>query len=161
MLSKNLLRIVVIPSILIPTVLLAQDSQPTGVSATGAERVAQAAAPAPAKAPASRVEETVFPGLEHFKGLVILGSTNDFKPEGVSGVNGVLIKGPAFLTNHQELVSKALAPFFGKPLTPTALTNIQVELILVCRRLDRPIVDVLLSERQSDHQRCHLADHGV
>jgi hemolysin activation/secretion protein len=40
------------------------------------------------------------------------------------------------------LVAKTLSPYIGKPLTPTAITNLQIELVLLCRHLDRPVVDV-------------------
>lgn len=116
MLIKNLLIIVGLVSILQPAAGLAQNS------------------PAP--------EDRPLPGLEQLKGIIVLGSTNDFKAEGVSGVTGILVKGPAFLKERQALVSKTLEHYFGKPLTPSAMTNLQTDLVVLCRVLDRPVVDV-------------------
>jgi hemolysin activation/secretion protein len=141
MLIKNVLITVAIVSTFLPVVAWSQpylNLKPP----ESAPPLAPNAAPPPPQLATSTSVEAPFPGLEHLQGIVILGSTNDFKPEGVSGVSGVTVKGPAFLKEHQELVFKTLSRFLGKPLTPTAMTNLQVDLILLCRHLDRPIVDV-------------------
>jgi hemolysin activation/secretion protein len=143
MLIKKILLIVGIASILEPALAWSQEVQ-LGAASESKPLLLAAAKAAPVKGltPVAPDEPPLAPGLEHLKGIVVLGSTNDFKVEGYPGASGIMIKGPAFLQQHQALVTKTLSPYLGKPLTATAMTNLQIELILVCRQLDRPVVDV-------------------
>ncbi len=116
MFIKNLLIVVGLVSILQPAAALAQNPAAT--------------------------QDTPLPGLEHLKGIVILGSTNDFKPNGVSGVSNVVVKSSTFLVEHPAAVYKTLSPYIDKPLTSNDMVRLQTDLVLLCRRLDHPVVDV-------------------
>jgi hemolysin activation/secretion protein len=86
--------------------------------------------------------------LTQLKGIVVLGSFQDFKSEGVGGVQGIDIEGPSFLKGHKAMVSVWVGDFLGKPLGPTALDHLQGYLIRACRQLDRPVVDVYYPEQE-------------
>lgn len=136
------------PTSAMPPMLLAQDSQlnappgstvplPTNATTSGSSGVSKRAA-----------ESLVNPGLDRLKGIIILGSYEPFKEEGIGGIKGVDIKGPPFIKDHQAMVSVAMSEFLGKPLTRDALDRLQVNLIRLCRKLDRPVVDVYYPEQE-------------
>jgi len=104
-------------------------------------------------APSAAVHEAdrgglVNASLGQLQGVVVVGSYKEFKPLGVPGAAGVTVKGPAFLAGRKDAVEKVIAPYLHKPLTETALGRLQVELILLCRRMDRPVVDVFYPEQE-------------
>ena len=86
--------------------------------------------------------------LNQLKGIVILGSFKDFDSAGVSGAHGVDIRGPDFLKGHKAMISVWVGDFLGKSLGPNALDRLQTYLILACRQLDRPMVDVYYPEQE-------------
>lgn len=89
------------------------------------------------------------PGLrEGLKGIVILGSLDQFKKQGVTGVHGLEIKGPPFLKGHQAMLSVWVGDFLGTNLTLDVLSNLQTYLIRACRQLDRPVVDVYYPQQE-------------
>ena len=104
--------------------------------------------PAPQKSipapplPSAATEPPLDPNLGQLKGIVILGSKADFVGNGVSGVKGISVKGPDFLRGHKAQVAELLDIYLGQLLTETALGRLQTDLILLCRNLDRPVVDV-------------------
>jgi hemolysin activation/secretion protein len=93
-------------------------------------------------------EQPLNANLGQLKGIVILGSYQDFKSEGVGGIHGLDIEGPAFLKGHKPMVSVWVGDFLGKPLGPNALDRLQGYLIRACRQLDRPVVDVYYPEQE-------------
>ena len=98
---------------------------------------------------ASRAEERPLnASLTVLKGIVILGSYQGFKAEGVSGIQELDIEGPAFLKGHKAMMSVWTSDFLGKPLTLSALDRLQVNLIRTCRQLDRPVVDVYYPQQE-------------
>jgi hemolysin activation/secretion protein len=143
MLIKNLLIVVGIASIMQPAMVLAQDFQRTAPPDAKPPLATTPVSHLTAVDPPAAEETVIEP---HLNGILVLGSTNKFNPdEGVSGVTNVVVDGPEFLRQHQDKVAKALAPYLGKPLNLTALTNLQIDLVLVCRQLDRPMVDVFFA----------------
>lgn len=91
--------------------------------------------------------ETLVPRVD---GILILGgaSISELNREGVSGVKGVVVKGLDFLKDEKPKIIKAIAPYLGKPLKEGDLDRLQTTLILLCRSLDRPVVDVYYPEQQ-------------
>jgi hypothetical protein len=87
-------------------------------------------------------------GLDQLKGIVILGSYQDFKDEGVVGIKGLDIKGPAFLKDHKDKVYTKMGEFLGKPFDTNSLNRLEVDLVLTCRQLDRPVVDIVYPEQE-------------
>jgi hemolysin activation/secretion protein len=86
--------------------------------------------------------------LQKLQGIVILGAHQDFKSEGVGGVRGLKVDGPAFLKGHQAMLSVWLGEFLGKPLGMSNLNLMQEYLIRACRQLDRPVVDVYYPQQE-------------
>ena len=93
-------------------------------------------------------EEAINASLRQLNGIIILDSYEDFKPEGAGGIQGVDIKGPAFLKDHKIALSVCTSNSLGKPLTLSALDRLQVDLIRLCRKLDRPVVDVYYPQQE-------------
>jgi hemolysin activation/secretion protein len=110
---------------------------PTNTTTSGSAGVSLGAAEKPLNA-----------NLGQLKGIIILGSYEDFKEEGVGGIQGLDIKGPTFLKDHKDMVSFGVKDFLGKPLGRNALDRLQVVLIRLCRQLDRPMVDVYYPEQE-------------
>ena len=78
------------------------------------EVVTPNAAPAPAPQPPAEAAQAI-EGGEILRGILIVARAEDVKPEGVTGVRGVVVKGPDFLRGRdfQEL----LKGYLGQPLT--------------------------------------------
>jgi hemolysin activation/secretion protein len=127
--------------------LLAQDFQrnPPPGSKVPLATNGTVAKPAP---PVVESKEPIDENLGVFKGIVIMGSPKDFQRLGVSGVSDVVVKGPPFLVQHASDVKRLVKPYFGKPLTFTALRGLQADLIRLSRGLDRPVVDVFYPQQE-------------
>jgi hemolysin activation/secretion protein len=72
----------------------------------------------------------------------LLGNIN---PGGVTGIKGVVVKGPQFLQRPD--FTALLGKHLGLPLTSNALAQIQVEIVRYCRTHDHMVVDVFTSEQ--------------
>jgi hemolysin activation/secretion protein len=131
-----------------PPLLLAQDFQRNAPPGSNVPLPTNTAPPGGSSISPRAGEQALNANLGQLKGIVILGSYPDFKPEGVGGIQGLDIEGPAFLKDHKAMVSVWMNDFLGKPLTLTALDRLQVALIRVCRQLDRPVVDVYYPQQE-------------
>ncbi len=131
-----------------PPLLLAQDFQRNAPPGSNVPLPTNTAPPGGSSISPRAEEKPLNANLGQLKGIVILGSYQDFKEEGVAGIQGLDIKGPAFLKDHQAMVSVWTGDFLGKPLTLAALDRLQVNLIRVCRQLDRPVVDVYYPQQE-------------
>ena len=59
-------------------------------------------------------------------------------------VPGIAIIGPSFL--HTNDVKSIVAPYLGKPLGDDTLRAIQTNIVLLCRKVGHPVVDVCYPE---------------
>jgi hemolysin activation/secretion protein len=116
---------------------------PSGVSAQDTNPVV----PPGQSAPATNIVQE---GLETLNGVVVLGSYEQFNLEGVTSnaENAVVVNGPDFLKQHEGRVKALLKPYLGKPLSTNDLHSMQRDLILLCRSLDRPWVDVYFPQQE-------------
>jgi hemolysin activation/secretion protein len=89
-------------------------------------------------------------GLETLNGVVVLGSYDHFSPHGVTNKmeNTVVVDGPGFLRRQEARVKAALQPYLGKPLSQAELKLMQRDLIMLCRKLDRPWVDAFYPQQE-------------
>jgi len=131
-----------------PPMLLAQDFQRNAPPGSNVPLPTNTAPPGGSPVSPRAGEKPLNANLGQLKGIVILGSIQDFKPEGVGGIQGLDIEGPVFLKDHKAMVSVWTGDFLGKPLTLTALDRLQVNLIRTCRQLDRPVVDVYYPQQE-------------
>ena len=81
-------------------------------------------------------DETVIPKLN---GLVILGSTNDYNPNGISGVTGLQVRGPEVLKKAD--FPSVVAPYLGQPMSERKIKMLQRDIIVYCRSKDHPVID--------------------
>jgi hemolysin activation/secretion protein len=81
------------------------------------------------------------------RGILILPDYNSVKVEGVTGVQGVEIRGPEFLKTAK--FEKLLTGYLGKPLTFSTLKRLQIEIIRYARDIGHPVVDVHLAEQEA------------
>jgi hemolysin activation/secretion protein len=82
--------------------------------------------------------------LPVLKGVVILDSVDAVNPNGVAEP-GIHFKGPKFLTSND--VAVVMTPFIGQRLTTNSLHTLEKQLILLCRKHDHPVVDVIAPEQ--------------
>ena len=131
-----------------PPMLLAQDFQRNAPPGSNVPLPTNTAPPGGSPVSPRAGEKPLNANLGQLKGIIILGSYEDFKEEGVGGIQGLDIKGPTFLKDHKDMVSFGVKDFLGKPLGRNALDRLQVVLIRLCRQLDRPMVDVYYPEQE-------------
>lgn len=135
-----------------PTLLQMQDFQhyaplelnlPPGVNPPpGANLPLGSNAPVTVVPPSRGEENLAAPILKPIKGIIIRGSYQSFKPEGVGGIQGVDIEGPPFLKSYKATVSVWTSDSLGKPLTTNVLQRLKFNLQRACRQLGRPNVEV-------------------
>ncbi len=80
------------------------------------------------------------------RGILILPDKDAVKFEGVSGVKGVEVRGPAFLKVPE--FQKLLSGYLGKTLTFATMKRLQIDIIRYCRDVGHPVVDVHLAEQE-------------
>lgn len=91
-----------------------------------------------------RKETNLVGQIETLKGVVIFATMqdSDFDQRGIAPMTGLKTKGPAFIVKEEAAARKVVQPYLSKPLTEANLERLQTDLVLLCRRLDHPIVDV-------------------
>jgi hemolysin activation/secretion protein len=106
---------------------------------------------APAAPPAA--PETPIEDLNPLNGVVVLDNWERYAQEGAakSMEKTVVVDGPSFLKQHEDRVKQVLQPYLGQPLSTNALHRMQQSLILLCRELDRPWVDVYYPQQKIVH----------
>ena len=84
--------------------------------------------------------------VTNLTGIVIVANSDDVKQAGVSGVQGVVVKGPQFLQcpDFEKLLERHL----NAPLTDASSKEMQVEIIKYCRSLGHSVVDVFYREQE-------------
>jgi hemolysin activation/secretion protein len=93
---------------------------------------------------AAQEAESLFATNLH--GILILPSVAEVEPAGVTGIRGVVVKGPNFL--RRPGFTKMLKRHLGAPLTGRALTQIQVEIKDYCQAHDHLVVDVISQQQE-------------
>ena len=106
----------------------------------------------------SAVGQNVLPGAEKIQGILIVpgkpGATNaedlisNVNGQGVSGIHGVVVRGPDFLRGAD--FQSTLAKFLGNPLTTGpngTLADMQRDIIRYCRAKGHLVVDVFYPEQ--------------
>jgi hemolysin activation/secretion protein len=94
-------------------------------------------------------EETSGPilaGAEKINGILVLASQKDINVEGVTGIRGVVVKGPEFLKTAE--FQKLLQPYLGQTLDMPTLESLQVDVIKFCRNKGHLVVDVFLRNQE-------------
>ena len=99
-------------------------------------RAPAAQLPVPKGVEATESDEVIIPQL---RGLLIIGATNDYSPQGVEGITGLKVKGPEIL--KKEDFKRVVAPFLGRPVSNRTIKELQRDIILYCRDNDYPIID--------------------
>lgn len=113
------------------------------VPASPAPVAAPAAAPAPVTAAPD--QPTDFRKVPQIKGIVIVGSLKEFKPDGVALSPGLNVKNNALLQRTQ--FARIAARYLDQPMDEARMRQFQREIILYYRKHDRPLVDVLYPEQ--------------
>ena len=72
--------------------------------------------------------------------MVIVASIDEINTNGIPGVRGLVVRGPAFL--KIKAFEKTVAPYLGQPFGITTLARLQTEIVLFCRKQGHPVVDV-------------------
>jgi hemolysin activation/secretion protein len=97
---------------------------------------------APAETAAS--EEILVPPL---KAIVVVPSEKDVKFEGLPDAKGIVVKGPDFL--KVPSFEQLLTPYLGQAMSLAKIKKMQREVILFCRKMDHPVIDVFYPEQDS------------
>jgi hemolysin activation/secretion protein len=84
---------------------------------------------------------TVLQGVDKLQGILIVPTIRDVVGAGVTGVNGVQVKGPAFLKNKG--LEGILQKYLGSPLTDASLKQMQATILDYCKGHNHIIVDVV------------------
>jgi hemolysin activation/secretion protein len=94
-------------------------------------------------------------GANELRGILILPARKgaktwqellgECKPEGVTGVKGVVVKGPEFL-NRPDL-KQSLQKYLGFPFTTNSLYDLQAEIIRYCRAQGHLLMDITYPEQ--------------
>jgi hemolysin activation/secretion protein len=79
--------------------------------------------------------------------IIVYPSLTDVKGEGVPGAKGVQIHGPEFLRTPE--FEAFLSVYLGQPMSLRKIYRLQREVILYCRKMDHPIIDVFYPEQDS------------
>jgi hemolysin activation/secretion protein len=84
--------------------------------------------------------------VTNLQGLVIVPRAEDVNQSGLTGVRGVVIKGPRFLQRPD--FERFLNHYLGSPLTDASLSQMQVEIRKYCQTHDHLVVDVISREQE-------------
>jgi hemolysin activation/secretion protein len=98
---------------------------------------------AAANAPA-QVDQAM-PGGEQLRGIVVVPNLEDVNTAGISGVQGVVVKGPDFLRRPD--FQKLMSQYLGSALTEASLASMQTNIIKYCRDRGHLVVDVFYREQ--------------
>ena len=106
-----------------------------------------AAPPAPSPEPASGADQSE-QIAEVLRGIVVVPGlgTNYIIDTGVTGVKGVVVKGPEFLRNRG--FQKLLARDLGRKLTVASLRQTQTNIINYCRKGGHLLIDVVYPQQE-------------
>src|SRR5258706_4678264 len=99
--------------------------------------------PVEAGAASAPPEQTLVTNLQ---GIVIVPRAEDVNQAGLTGVQGVVIKGPKFL--QRKDFAHFLERYLGSPLTDSSLSQLQVEVRRYCQDHDHLVVDVVGREQE-------------
>jgi hemolysin activation/secretion protein len=80
------------------------------------------------------------------EGIIIVPRAEDVNQAGLTGVRGVVVKGPKFL-KHRDF-EQFLKRYLGSPLTDNSLSQMQVEIRKFCQTHDHLVVDVVSREQE-------------
>lgn len=83
--------------------------------------------------------------LERLLGVVFLASPDDVQREGVEAFEGVRVEAVPLLQDKK--FEPLITPYLGKPATLQSLSQLTRDVVLYCRRHDRPVVDVFVPEQ--------------
>jgi hemolysin activation/secretion protein len=89
--------------------------------------------------------QPIQPGAENIRGIVVVSKLEDVNTAGVSGIKGVVVKGPDFLRRPD--FEKLLSQHLGSALTETSLAAMQTNVIRYCRARGHLVVDVFYREQ--------------
>src|SRR5258706_5822545 len=103
---------------------------------------AQDQAPAAEAASAQPIQTLV----TNLQGIVIVPRAEDVNQGGLTGVRGVVIKGPKFVQRPD--FTQFLKGYLGSPLTEASLSQMQVEIRKYCQTHDHLVVDVVSREQE-------------
>lgn len=78
--------------------------------------------------------------LAKLEGVVVVDDPKQVVAEGLSGVSGVRIKGPAVL--EQAELKEKLASYLGRPLTKESKAGLVADIVRFMRRQGKPLVNV-------------------
>jgi len=94
-----------------------------------------------------KADSATIPGFDApLRAIVIVPTRDAVQVQGVKGVQGVSVQGPAFLKTAK--FEKLLSGFFGQRLTDETLKRLQIAIIKHCRDVGHPVVDVFLREQE-------------
>jgi hemolysin activation/secretion protein len=105
-------------------------------------RTSLSAADAPS---ASQSSDPVYSGATDIKGILIVPRREDANPAGVTGIRGVVIRGPSWLKNTE--FQQLLRGYLGSTLSDAKLKQLQTDIIKYCREHGHLVVDVFLREQ--------------
>jgi hemolysin activation/secretion protein len=128
------------------------DASVAGQTATTNDTSAADQTTQTAAAEAPPAEQTY---LTNLNGLVIVPSVDDVQHAGVSGVQGLVIKGPSFLKTPG--FEKLMAKYLNAPLTDSSAKAMEVAIIKYCRSIGHSVVDVFFAEQAVVDQTIQLA----
>jgi hemolysin activation/secretion protein len=111
-------------------------------------------------AAAAQTQDTNAPAVEqtyltNLTGIVIVASDADVKHEGIPGLQGLVIKGPAFLQTDD--FEKLMSKYLNQPLTDSSAKDMEVAIIKYCRSLGHAVVDVFFAEQEVVNNTIQLA----
>ena len=84
--------------------------------------------------------------VSNLQGIVIVPRIEDVIREGLTGVRGIVIKGPEFL--RRKSFAQLLQRYLGSPLTDASLSQMQVDIRKYCQAHDHLVVDVVSREQE-------------
>ena len=99
-------------------------------------------------APSSQAQNT--PPVPVLKGLVVVASASrvDTNQAPIRWFTGLYVEGPDFLKENSRALEAKLQPFFAKALAELDATALQSAILVHCRELGYPLVDVLIPEQK-------------
>src|SRR5437763_14107254 len=84
--------------------------------------------------------------VTNLQGIVIVPRAEDVNQAGLTGVRGIVIKGPEFL--KRKNFEQFLQRYLGSTLTDASLSQMQVEIRKYCQNHDHLVVDVVSREQE-------------
>lgn len=103
-----------------------------------------------AAAPPAQTQVPEFWRVPSLNALVILNSTTNLNPAGVSNVSRLVVRDDLPLLRRPEF-QKVVQPYLWQPMTEVRMKQLQKEIILYYRRHNRPVVDVFYPEQVVDN----------